>query len=195
MVNYKPDRTDMGLWVICSAVGDDHDKVKQMQKNEDGTYPIKFSVGGVELDFNKVIKRLDEDLDKLVERKAQKLIESRYDDLIKDIHDIQERLEYHKDKLKYDWEDQKYYVNILVYDIGDDAVVPYPTSIVDSIEDGLKLINDAVIETEKPKSYRYMLASSIDTYDKDNVKTTVFHDLYIKPREGWKSPDKIDKEE
>ena len=105
MVNYKPDRTDMGLWVICSAIGDDHDKVKQMQKNEDGTYPIKFSVGGVELDFNKVIKRLDEDLDRLVERKAQKLVDLRYEDLIGDIRDIQERLEYHKDRLKYDWEE------------------------------------------------------------------------------------------
>lgn len=105
MVNYKPDRTDMGLWVICSAIGDDHDKVKQMQKNEDGTYPIKFSVGGVELDFNKVVKRLDEDLDRLVERKAQKLVDLRYEDLIGDIRDIQERLEYHKDRLKYDWEE------------------------------------------------------------------------------------------
>lgn len=45
MVNYKPDRTDMGLWVICSAVGDEHEKAKQMKKNEDGTYPIVFSVG------------------------------------------------------------------------------------------------------------------------------------------------------
>ena len=37
MVNYKPDRTDMGLWVICSAIGDEHEKAKQMKKNEDGT--------------------------------------------------------------------------------------------------------------------------------------------------------------
>lgn len=105
MVNYKPDRTDMGLWVICSAIGDDHEKAKQMKKNEDGTYPIVFSIGGVELDFDKVVKRLDEDLDRLVERKAQKLIDLRYEDLIKDIHDIQERLEYHKDRLKYEWEE------------------------------------------------------------------------------------------
>lgn len=105
MVNYKPDRTDMGLWVICSAIGDEHEKAKQIQKNDDGTYPIMFSVGGVELDFDKVIKRLDEDLDRLVERKAQKLIDLRYEDLIKDIRDIQERSKYHKDRLKYEWED------------------------------------------------------------------------------------------
>lgn len=27
MVNYKPDRTDMGLWVICSTIGDEHENL------------------------------------------------------------------------------------------------------------------------------------------------------------------------
>ena len=47
-----------------------------------------------------------------MEDKAKKLLDSKYESLLKEINDIQERLEYQKKELfKYDWEKNKYDIN------------------------------------------------------------------------------------
>lgn len=103
MMNYKPKQGDMELWLITAA--SDVDKLKQMKRNEDGSYPVVFSVGGVELDFSKVAKRIDSQITKLVTSKAQTLLDEHYGNLIKDINDIQERIENQKERFKYEWEE------------------------------------------------------------------------------------------
>lgn len=105
MVNYKPKHGDMEMWMICVAIKDQHKLIDKMQKNEDGTYPVFFSVGGVELDFSQVAKRVDEQISILVEERAKELVNSQYGNLIEELMDIQERIEQQKEKLfKYDWE-------------------------------------------------------------------------------------------
>lgn len=98
MVNYKPERGSMEMWLICVAIGEKHDLIKKMKKNSDGSYPVKFEVGGVELDFLKVTQRIENSINDLVKSKAQDLLNEKYEDLIGDIYDIQERLNYQKEK-------------------------------------------------------------------------------------------------
>ena len=49
MMNYRPKHGDMELWLICAATNGDNDKILEMVNEKDGTYPVKFEVGGVEL--------------------------------------------------------------------------------------------------------------------------------------------------
>ena len=73
--------------------------------NEDGSYPVVFSVGGVELDFSTVAKRIDESVNMLVEDKAKELLNNKYGKLIKEIEEIQDKLEEQKGKIfRYDYE-------------------------------------------------------------------------------------------
>lgn len=105
MENYKPKHGDMEMWLICVAGGTKREEMKNMKVNPDGTYTVKFEVGGVELDFSAVAKRIEESIDVLVEDKARRLLSSKYDSLIGEMYDIQERLvNQKKDLFKYEWE-------------------------------------------------------------------------------------------
>ena len=105
MVNYTPKHGDMEMWMICVAIKGHHELIDKMEKNEDGSYPVVFSVGGVELDFCEVAKRVDEQISSMVEEKAKELLDDRYEELMGEIIDIQERIKHQKEKLfKYDWE-------------------------------------------------------------------------------------------
>ena len=105
--NFKPELGSMEMWLVCSAMGKGKgtDLIDKMQKNEDGTYPVEFKVGGVELDFSLVAERIEEQVDELVASKAQVLLDKRYEDLIGEIVDIQERLKEQKERFRYNWED------------------------------------------------------------------------------------------
>lgn len=103
MINYNPKHGDMEMWMICTAIGEKHDLIDKMKKNEDGSYPVVFSVGGIELDFNRVAKRLEEQISELVRNRAEALLDEKYGSLIGEIMDIQERIKDQKESLfKYE---------------------------------------------------------------------------------------------
>lgn len=104
MIDYKPKHGDMEMWMICTAIGEGHDLIHEMQKNEDGSYPVSFTVGGVELDFSKVAKRVDEQINNLVMEKAQILLSEKYGDMIGELMDIQERIKKQNKHFEYEWE-------------------------------------------------------------------------------------------
>lgn len=105
MINYKPKHGDMEMWMICTVIGENHKLIDKMKKNEDGSYPIIFSVGGIELDFSRVAKRVEEQISELVRNRAEALLDEKYGNLIGEIIDIQERIKNQKESLfKYDWE-------------------------------------------------------------------------------------------
>lgn len=105
MVSYKPEHGDMEMWLICVAMGKDYKLIDKMQKNADGSYPVVFSVGGVELDFGAVAKRIDEQISELVNNKAHALLHDKYEELVGEIYEIQERLENQKKEFfQYEWE-------------------------------------------------------------------------------------------
>ena len=101
MTNYKMKHGDMELWLILAALGEGNQRknTDDFTRNSDGSLPIKFEVGGVELDFSAVAKRIDKSLDDLVKNKAQKLLDDKYSALIDTINNIQENLEWQKETL------------------------------------------------------------------------------------------------
>lgn len=107
MTNFKPThiKGDTKMWIVCTAVGKDHDLIGEMARNADGSYPVFFSVGGVELDFDNVVKRLEENFVEAVTKKAQELLDNKYNDLLNEIDDMQERIKEQKARFKYEWED------------------------------------------------------------------------------------------
>ena len=107
MTNWKPDliEEDIRMWIICTAIGTNHDLIDKMKKDEDGNYSVFFSVGGVELNFDNVAKRIEECFSDAVTNKAQELLDAKYDSLIGELYDIQERIKEQKQRFKYDWED------------------------------------------------------------------------------------------
>lgn len=105
MTNYKIKHGDMELWLILAALGKGNQRknLDAFTMNPDGSLPVKFEVGGVELDFSNVAKRIEDSIDSLVMSKAQQLLEIKYSRLINEITDIQERLEDQKETLfKYE---------------------------------------------------------------------------------------------
>lgn len=107
MTNWNPSSStkDVGMWVVCTAIGKEHNLIDKMKKNEDGSYPLVFSVGGVELDFDNIAKRINESFSEAVTKKAKELLVEKYGDLFDALNDIQERIESQKDLFKYDWEE------------------------------------------------------------------------------------------
>ena len=105
MSKFIPKHGTMEMWVICTALGGNSELFEKMKKNEDGSYPVVLSVGGVELDFNRFCKRLDEATQELAMEKAKQLVDEKYGTVFEELDDIRERLEHQKKELfAYDWE-------------------------------------------------------------------------------------------
>lgn len=98
MVDCKIEHGGMEMWLICAAIGEKHDLIDKMKINSDGSYPVKFEVGGVELDFSVAAKRIEDSIGELVASKAQEFLDDKYENLIKGISDIQERIYDQKEK-------------------------------------------------------------------------------------------------
>jgi hypothetical protein len=75
-----------------------------MSKSEYGLKDVKFTVGGIELDFENVVKRIEELFDWEIEEKAKEILSEKYDGLIEEIDEIKARIEKHETAFKYDWE-------------------------------------------------------------------------------------------
>jgi hypothetical protein len=96
---------DFRVWLVSTCMAaTDKDKVDCMQHDGNGNYPVIFSVGGVELDFDAVAKGIEESLDAMVTEKAVQLLNNKYQGIIDDVMDIQERISEQKHLFKYDWE-------------------------------------------------------------------------------------------
>lgn len=105
MNKFIPEHGSMEMWVICTALGENRELFYKMKRNEDGSYPVALSVGGVELDFNRFCQRLDEATQELAKEKAKELVDEKYISVLDEIEDIRERLEHQKKELfAYDWE-------------------------------------------------------------------------------------------
>lgn len=106
MTKWKPSpmTEDIRMWIVCTAIGKEHDLMKKMKQDEDGNYSIFFSVGGVELNFDNVAKRIEECFSDAVTNKAQELLDNKYNDLLTEIDDMQERIKEQKARFKYEFE-------------------------------------------------------------------------------------------
>lgn len=76
--NYKPGKNDMEMWLICHALGEasegnGYHLIDNMERNDDGSLPVEFKVGGIPLDFGLVAEHLDKSLNDMVNREATNL--------------------------------------------------------------------------------------------------------------------------
>ena len=96
---------DFRVWLVAACMGaTSKEEAERMEHDKNGNYPVVFSVGGVQLDFDVAIKRIEESLDDMVTEKAMQLLNDKYQGIIDDIMDIQERVKDQKHLFKYDWE-------------------------------------------------------------------------------------------
>lgn len=105
MNKFIPESHTMEMWVVCAAIEENRDIISKMKKNEDGSYPVLFTVGGVELSFEKLCRRLNEETNNLALEKAKELVDEKYGAVFEELEDIRDRLEHQKKELfSYDWE-------------------------------------------------------------------------------------------
>lgn len=89
-------KANIGLWVVCEALGADTPKTNKMQMDEDGCFDVCLTCGGVELDFSKVCKRIDEIFSNAVEKRAGEMYlevyDRRADEISEELAEIAARL-------------------------------------------------------------------------------------------------------
>ena len=95
---------NMATRIVLESIGSNHHLIDQMKQNDDGTFDVVLTVGGVQLDFDRFTEVIENQLEELIEGEAQALLDKKYADLVCEIEDIQERIQNQKEKFKYDLE-------------------------------------------------------------------------------------------
>ena len=100
MNDIKLKAGSMAKWIIVKCIsGYDTDLISKMKVNNDGTYPVEFKVGGVELDFERFTERLDRELNDFIDERAREILCEKYNNLVREIDKIQDVLEHHEKML------------------------------------------------------------------------------------------------
>ena len=88
-------KNDLAMWFVCEAIGEEFNKNFEINNNskasdeekEDLIKEINFIVNGVELNFENVIKRINELVDEMVEDRARKIVSEKCEELVKQLTD------------------------------------------------------------------------------------------------------------
>ena len=107
MNKFDVTKRNMAKRIVLESIGSNHHLIDKMKINEDGTYDVVLTVGGVQLDFDRFAEVIEKQLEELIEGEAQALLDKKYLDLICELEDIQTRIQEQKEKFKYDWEEYK----------------------------------------------------------------------------------------
>lgn len=83
MTNYKPKDNDIVMQLIAST--GKTDVMKHMKKNPDGSYPVKLTFGGVELDFTKIADKTNDYFNRIITAAIEIIILQPIKDAIPDI--------------------------------------------------------------------------------------------------------------
>lgn len=96
-INILEDQNKMALWMICEAIGDQREEFKnEMKKDENGYHEISLFLNGKELDFERFLNALELTYHHSVKKTASEIVSSKYEDIIGEIYEIQEKLKSHK---------------------------------------------------------------------------------------------------
>ena len=90
-------KDSLAMWVVCSAIAEQHELINKMHTPNDGLWDIAFVVNGIELNFVNVINRIDEIHNDMVKKAAGKMYLEEYD---RRSDEITEELERIADRLK-----------------------------------------------------------------------------------------------
>lgn len=85
-------------WAVLKAIGAEHDLINDMAiiENEEckNLKEIEFKVGGVELDFQRVIDTLSNSYDTMVENRAVELLQERFSGISDSLNDLEANLKH-----------------------------------------------------------------------------------------------------
>lgn len=107
MNKFDATKRNMAQRIVLESIGPNHHLIDQMKQNDEGTFDVVLTVGGVQLDFDRFAEVIEKQLEELIEGEAQALLDKKYADLICEIEDIQERIQGQKERFKYEWEESK----------------------------------------------------------------------------------------
>lgn len=107
--NYKPGKNDMEMWLICHALGEasegnGYHLIDNMERNDEGSLPVEFKVGGVPLDFGLVAEHLDKSLNDMINREATNIFIKKCNNIISELENIEDNVSDLSDEIfKYNW--------------------------------------------------------------------------------------------
>lgn len=111
VVNLSKNRLAMNI--VLYALGADEDNASKIDKmevieseNNDLLKDVKLIVGGVELDFENVVKRIGEQFDVAVQDKVTEVLNGKIGDMMNELNDMQQYIEEHKELFSPDWVDK-----------------------------------------------------------------------------------------
>lgn len=104
MNKFDVTKRNMSKRIVLESIGPNHHLIDQMQQNDDGTFDVVLTVGGVQLDFDRFAEVVEKQLEELIEGEAQALLDKKYADLVCEIEDIQKRIQRQKERFKDEWE-------------------------------------------------------------------------------------------
>ena len=107
MNKFDATKRNMAQRIVLESIGPNRHLIDKMKQNDEGTFDVILTVGGVQLDFDRFAEVIEKQLEEFIEGEAQALLDKKYADLVCEIEDIQERIQGQKEKFKYDWEETK----------------------------------------------------------------------------------------
>lgn len=107
MNKFDATKRNMAQRIVLESIGSNHHLIDKMKLNDEGTFDVILTVGGVQLDFDRFAEVVEKQLEELIEGEAQALLDKKYADLVCEIEDIQERIQGQKERFKYEWEESK----------------------------------------------------------------------------------------
>lgn len=81
----------------------------EKSKNKDGVpmYDLKITCNGVKLDFKRVVRAWEDQLERMIKDQAQELIDDKLYEMCRNIDSLRERINEEVKKHLYDWEKEE----------------------------------------------------------------------------------------
>ena len=95
MAKIKLSDNNMAMFMVCEAAGKDRQGFIDVKPDEEGLYDLTITLNGKELDVEAFLRSLQQSYNDAVRAHGASLLLSEYDDMLKEIHEIQAALEHH----------------------------------------------------------------------------------------------------
>lgn len=95
MAKIKLSDNSMAMFMVCEAVGKDRQGFIDVKPDEDGLYDLTITLNGKELDVEAFLRSLHRSYNDAVRAQGASLLLSEYEDVLKEIHEIQAALQHH----------------------------------------------------------------------------------------------------
>lgn len=95
MAKIKLTENNMGMFLVCEAIGEERKEFMDIKPDTDGCYDLTITLNGKEINVERFLKSLQASYNDSVRRKAADLLYLEYEGMLDSIHSIQGMLEHH----------------------------------------------------------------------------------------------------